>query len=360
LLEQKRAKEKAIAQEKAAPVKRSSPARIPDTTVIPHRQPNVLKNRGLLWITGAGVLFFAGLGIILIRNGLRSDSLFNLFPISIAPSPVAITATLIPTATFTSIPTSIPTFTPEPTAVLDIGSTWTRPADGMTMVYVPGGIFSAGTNCGEADCGMKPVKSLFVDPFWIDKTEVTNEMYARCVAENVCTPPYSYTEASSYSHREYYNDPSFANYPVVYVDHAQADTYCGWVEARLPTDREWEKAARSTDGRIFPWGNSHAGGEANFCDMTCTVESEKNYVDQLSDGYSRLAPVGSFPLFPSPYGALDMAGNVGEMRTDYSVSGGSWASAVRLMYTFNRDSQGAGTYRVPGDTVGFRCVRSAR
>jgi len=166
--------------------------------------------------------------------------------------------------------------------------------------------------------------------FWIDKTEVTNAMYKLCVQAGKCITP---ARSDFYGLFDYYSDPAFGNYPVVYVSLSYAKAYCAWAGRRLPTSDEWEAAARGADGRIYPWGNSAPdGSRANLCDVNCTLEELAHKRDPyIDDGYSYTSPVGSFPLGASPYGVLDMAGNVWEWTSstsgNYSViRGGAWTS----------------------------------
>ncbi|MBK8615505.1 MAG: SUMF1/EgtB/PvdO family nonheme iron enzyme [Anaerolineales bacterium] len=99
--------------------------------------------------------------------------------------------------------------------------------------------------------------SVDLDAFWIDQTEVTNAMYAKCVAEGGCTD--EPTNSSSYTHSSYYGNPEFDDYPVLYVDWNMANAYCSWAGRELPTEAQWEKAARGTDARIYPWGDIFDG-----------------------------------------------------------------------------------------------------
>ena len=234
------------------------------------------------------------------------------------------------------------------------------PADSMIQVYVPSGQFLMGSPDTDPVAGKeeKPQHSVYLSVYWIDQTEVTNAMYSRCVREGVCRAP---QETRSKTRPAYFDDPAFGNYPVIYVAWQDADTYCRWAGRRLPSEAEWEKAARGDDGRVYPWGEYPPGpGMANF----------NNYV-----GDTRA--VGSYPAGASPYGALDMAGNVAEWVADwyhadyYPVSpasnptgpetgefrvlrGGSWFNLQRAMRVAFRLSNYPD---LQSDTVGFRCAR---
>lgn len=172
-------------------------------------------------------------------------------------------------------------------------TTQISPNDSMPMVYVPSGEFLMGSLEGVGEDNEHPQHTIYLDAYWIDKTEVTNAMYAKCVSAGICTDP---LESNSITRSMYYGNPEFDNYPVINVNWNQALAYCNWVGRSLPTEAEWEKAARGTDGRIYPWGNKIP--DNIFSDNLDTTE------------------VGSFPDDMSPYGAMDMAGNVMEWVKD--------------------------------------------
>jgi formylglycine-generating enzyme required for sulfatase activity len=125
----------------------------------------------------------------------------------------------------------------------------TSAADGMVQVYVPAGEFLMGKP-GEPDSN-SPQRTIYLDAFWIDQVEVSNTMYEKCVKDGVCSLP-------ALSDNPYYGKWVYRNYPVAYANWTQAVTYCEWAGRRLPTEAEWEKAARGTDGRKYPWGNEDA------------------------------------------------------------------------------------------------------
>jgi len=218
----------------------------------------------------------------------------TLLPIERA-TPGRYTATsVVPTATLPPIETATPEqyTTARPPAEASIGDTWTRPADGMVMVYVPAGEFLMGSSDadGQARDDEKPQHTVYLDAYWIDRTEVTNAQYRKCVEAGACREPECW---------------SVRDQPVVCVGWGDAQAYAAWVGGRLPTEAEWEKAARGMDGRIYPWGNG-----APDC-------SRANY----SSCVGRPAVVGSYPAGASPYGALDMAGNVWEWVADWYEEG---------------------------------------
>jgi formylglycine-generating enzyme required for sulfatase activity/tRNA A-37 threonylcarbamoyl transferase component Bud32 len=281
--------------------------------------------------------------------------------------------TELPAETPTEEPTAVPTEEPTPAAPpadASLGDTWTRPADGMVMVYVPAGEFEMGST--EGDANEQPVHTVLLDGFWIDRTEVTNAQYLRCVEAGGCSPP---PESSSATRDSYYGNSTYDNYPVTKVHWHLAADYCAWAGARLPTEAQWEYAARGPEGRVFPWGDEFDGTRLNYCDANCPREYADETVD---DGYAAdTAPVGSYPGGASWCGALDMAGNVWEWVADsygdypsgrqvnptgpssgevLVLRGGSWFNAqfnARCAFRFDLLNQ-----RSP--TMGIRCARGSR
>lgn len=173
------------------------------------------------------------------------------------------------------------------------------------MVYIPAGEFQMGCdplhNDGlECDSNSLPLHPVFLDSYYIDRTEVTNAQYARCVAAGVC-------EISYYS-------PEEAKHPASQVTWADANTYCTWIRKRLPTEAEWEKAAHGTNPQAYPWGDS-----GSLCDLTNmeSPDSPSPCPGEHNLGYPPLENVGSYPLGASPYGVLDMLGNAVEWVNDW-------------------------------------------
>ncbi|CAG0976125.1 gamma-glutamyl hercynylcysteine S-oxide synthase [Anaerolineales bacterium] len=177
------------------------------------------------------------------------------------------------------------------------GDTRISPADGMIEVFVPAGIFTMGGIDPRAAENEKPVHQVNMPGFWIDKVEVTNGMYALCVNAGACRLPQNFR---SDSRDKYYGDSQYNDYPVVYVTWLQAKTYCEWAGRRLPTEAEWERAARGDDTRTYPWG-----------DQTPDT-SRANFGNLVGD----TASVGNSAAGISPFGVLDMSGNVAEWTND--------------------------------------------
>jgi len=159
------------------------------------------------------------------------------------------------------------------------------------MVSVPAGDFAMGCGATDTQCrdDEKPSHAVTLVAFEIDRTEVTQDQYAACVQANACDAPRCAWDCTK------------TDYPAGCVAWPQAKAYCTWAGKRLPTEAEWEKAARGTDGRLYPWGN-----DAPDC----------THVNMASCG-AHAEPVGMLPAGASPYGALDMAGNAVEMVADW-------------------------------------------
>jgi formylglycine-generating enzyme required for sulfatase activity len=291
-----------------------------------------------------------------------------------------ITSCALGTSTINPTPSIVPTKNASP---VGLGNTEVSPKDHATMMYIPSGQFPMGSEFGLID--EQPVHIVMLDDYWLDRTEVTNEMYQKCVKAESCEEP---------SNLIYYNDPEYSNHPVVFVSWTNAVAYCSFVDRRLPTEAEWEKAATwnptKEEKRVYPWGNEYNCSKGNFDDETQLDSSLMRDGSVACDGFTLTAPVGNFPEGASPYGALDMGGNVWEWVhdafigvdsfnasglnyyavsrfenpkganpsiTDYrSMRGGSWnwiygygRSAYRLGFGKNNTFEG----------VGFRCAESS-
>ena len=224
---------------------------------------------------------------------------------------------------------------------------------GIEMVLIPKGEFVMGSDRGEDD--EKPAHVLVLPDFYIDKYEVTNSLYKKCVDAEICAVP---KFSGSKTRSTYYGNSRFDNYPVIYVDLYMAKAYCKWRGARLPTEAEWEKAARGKDERTYPWGEGIDLSYANFLGFRTDTAS-----------------VGEYSKGISPYGAYDMAGNVWEWVSsrympypynrpgdredmnvpDYHVKrGGSWKSGNLDLRSSDRQR---GYPTNISDDTGFRCAR---
>lgn len=247
----------------------------------------------------------------------------------------------LPTTIADAISTSTPIpFSPE---ITDI--------NGDTLLLIPAGEFYKGSSCAEAGCTFDQGGTIeTTDAYWIHRTEISNLKYANCVAFGSCTPPY---ESSLGRITDYYSNPEYYEYPVVNITFEQAQHYCDWISGRLPTNSEWEKAARGIDGRGFPWGFDFNGYESNSCDLHCTDLNMRN--PNFNDGYKYTAPVNEFSNFESPYGVINMAGNVQEIVQERNVRGGAWNTAARMLWTFFL----GGSDAIPSESTGFRCVMDA-
>jgi sulfatase modifying factor 1 len=229
------------------------------------------------------------------------------------------------------------------------------------MVWIPAGPFVMGARDDQEDNG--PPHTVDLDGFWIDKYEVTVGEY-QAFLRHFPQPDYQPRQPYGSMPPQYFSSPDYQRYPMVNVSWFAAQAYCAWKGKRLPTEAEWEKAARGTDGRIWPWGHTFGPEHAN--------------VAGVRDGYAYTAPVGSYPAGKSPYGVYDLAGNVWEWVADWFdaqyyarsparnptgppegtlrvVRGGCW---------FADEQFARATYRnhaypeARDNSLGFRCARS--
>lgn len=287
------------------------------------------------------VLLFGGLFISqLNRNGLSAATMPAL-----PTSTSRIVSTDTAVSTLIAEPSStqfIPTITPLPAEMTD--------AKGVQMMLVPAGEFMMGS---ENEDDERPVHTVYLDDFYVDTFEVTNILYKACVAVSACDKP---RDTSRYNNSEY------ANHPVVYVDWDMAQAYCEWRNAKLPTESQWEKVARGTDARIYPWGNS--------IDTTFA-----NYLNIIKD----TSEVGSYANGRSVYGVYDLAGNVWEWVADHYgedyyftlpptannpagpasgkkrvIRGGSWNDSADVVRSSNRAALDPTAF---GTDLGFRCAK---
>lgn len=326
-------------------------------TTRPSYQPAQVRNKWIplfILLIGFGIISAFGIGgyFIFANPGIISPqpgpSLTQSPAITIPPTFTAVP----PTNTLESTPTSEPTFLPTATSL----APEIRDSRNIHMVLVPAGEFTMGSD-DTGNPSSKPAHTVYLDAYYIDKFEVSNENYDACAYAVECRKPLN---TGSVTRRRYFNNPVFANYPVIYVEWKMAQQYCQWRGGRLPTEAEWEKAARGTDARVYPW-------MAN--ELNC---SYANYYGCIGD----TSPVDQYDVGVSAYGAYGMAGNVwewtsslfglypydaGDGREDQKargkriVRGGSWynfggIASVRVDIRFDIEPGYSGAY------VGFRCV----
>ncbi len=233
-------------------------------------------------------------------------------------------------------------------------------ADGMAQVNVPAGEFLMGSAASDPSAypGENPLHRVSLQDFWIDQTEVTNARYARCVGAGACQPP---EKTTSYTRDAYYGKAAYADFPVIFVNWDDAAAYCRWAGGQLPTEAQWEKAARGTEEWPYPWGTAVPSRDV------------LNFNAQVGD----TTEVGHYPAGASPYGALDMVGNVWEWVADWYapdyyarspaqdppgpdhgmgrvMKGGAWNVTSQ---TARAAVRGRRTPDYAYDNVGFRCVR---
>jgi serine/threonine-protein kinase len=257
-------------------------------------------------VTG-GILCFLAVVVFILGIVFRPPSVLPTptpLPPTFTPSLTPTMPTATPTATLT--PSLTPTATLTPTITITPSPTitptpdWLRPAavDGMEQVLIPAGEFVMGSEGGRDF----PRHRVYLDAYWIDRTEISNAQYALCVTAGACTPPNS---TSSATRPDYFGNAEFANYPVIQVNWAQANAYCQWAGRSLPSEAQWEKAARGLDERRYPWGNNRLDRESiNF-----------------GNGYGDTVAVDALPDDWSYFAVWMMGGNISEWVADwYSAS----------------------------------------
>ena len=309
-----------------------------------HRRLSLTLIVGIIGVLALSVLALTSpllIGRIWKPTPASTSTVLNIIPIPARTESPTETEKPVVTASATAFPSEI------------------RDQADIPMVLIPRGEFTMGRL--DAEANERPAHQVFLDDYYIDKFEVTNGAYAACEADGVCKPPSNF---SSQARSEYYNDVGYRNFPVIHVDWEMANAYCTWRRARLPTEAEWEKAARGEDpnNKFYPWGRDTGCKFGNFA--ACNKDTTE---------------VGNYPEGKSPYGVYDMAGNVWEWVADwygytyYELSpynnpqgpdegeyrvlrGGSWnnpPNEVRVSYRVRYYPY------IERFNLGFRCARSA-
>lgn len=224
------------------------------------------------------------------------------------------------------------------------------------MVFIPAGEFAMGSDRGQDD--EQPVHRVSIKAFYLDAQEVTVSRYAEFLTTQKPDPPFKWNEATS---------GSYEHKPVIGVNWYDARDYCRWVGKRLPTEAEWELAARGTEGRIYPWGSAHP------------TKGHANAGQSKWRGYDTLTNVGQFELGKTPNGVYDLAGNLWEWVADWYdatyyqfsprespsgpskgplrvLRGGAWNNDSKAIRSANRAGYAPDARR---NDVGFRCAKDA-
>ncbi len=347
--------------EPLAPAPGAIPAAAPR---LPARTRRRLERRTALALAVGGLFLLAFVAFLFITNLAPETPVAGPQATQTLQSAVAAALTeFAPTPTASPEPTIPLTPTPRP-FITGVGS---------RMIYIPGGQFSLGDDESQEN-DEKPAVPVQIDSFFMDETEVTNAAYALCVTAGVCPRP---DRVGATYHPSYYGDPAFDDYPVINVSWFDADAFCKWRDARLPTEAEWEYAASFNPLEAVkfrhPWGDVFDGARLNFCDVNCRRDGPDAVWD---DGFNDTAPVGSYPGGRSPLGVYDMLGNVMEWVGDWydfkayvniadtnprgpvdgqfkSLRGGSWLSPSEEL---NVSARGNFEPTVSQANLGFRCA----
>ena len=257
------------------------------------------------------------------------------------------------------------------------------------MVLVPAGTFRMGSSEGVGDADEHPAHKVTLSVYCIDKIEVTVKAYAACVTAKGCSAAPLTVNWSGLSaapgelYSRFCNRDDRPDHPINCVDWNQAKAYCAWAGKRLPSEAEWEYAARGKHGLAYPWGNDAPKAKRlNACGTECVAMAKRVLnrewatMYDASDSWETTAPVGSFPAGVSPFGALDMGGNVWEWTADWygAYSGeaatnppGAKTGTARVIRGGGWDYDGAANVRAANRkwyaaldrdyTLGFRCAR---
>ena len=370
------------------PIQRAiAPGRLPAEAPAPPKER--LGASLLRWLTAgvAGLILMAlvGFGIATGFGRQPASTPTATATLVAVTQPIAPTPQPLPTETATAPPAT-------PTEPAEKRKVWAK--DAMTIVYVPAGEFLLGSADSDLDAreDEKPQQSIYLDAFWVDRTEVSVAQFQDFVNQTgyvteaeaeqngggiVYAPdPVGERSASWKLPQGGGAAPATERQPVVQVSRNDARAYCEWAGRRLPTEAEWDKAARGTEGWVYPWGNTFDRRRLNFCDRRCGAAWRTSDYD---DTFARTSPVGLFPAGASPYDALDMSGNVWEWvndfydfrgyyrfptanppgveaGTEHVARGGSWIDPP------DRVRAGARFALAPdarNDVTGFRCAVSA-
>ncbi|MEJ2746955.1 MAG: bifunctional serine/threonine-protein kinase/formylglycine-generating enzyme family protein [Anaerolineae bacterium] len=343
------------------------PVAVPSAPKLPVKTRRQMPQRTMWALVVVLLIALAGVSSLFWLNMEQPEVTEAEATATLQSAVVAALTALAPSPSPLPAPTQAPTPTPEP-IITETGS---------RMLYVPGGVFRMGYDEGESN--ERPSLLIHLDPYFIDETEVTNGQYAQCVDAGACQPPQN-NKSPLDADIVYYGASTYDDYPVIQVSWYDAQTFCDWRGARLPSEAEWEKAAGfdpvEAIKRRYPWGDTFDGTKLNYCDIGCP----RDYADTaVNDGYRDTAPVGSYPDGRSPLGMYDMSGNVMEWVDDwYSphaytdmtdtnprgplegtakvIRGGSWLSDKDEVTVTVRASYDPTVARV---NLGFRCALSA-
>ncbi len=244
---------------------------------------------------------------------------------------------------------------------------------GSRMIQIPTGCFRMGMEAQDPD--EVPVHKVCLSSYWMDRTEVSVAQYAKCVRAGRCDTPTAFSTSEKWRTKCTWRAAGREQHPVNCLTWHKARAYCSWAGKRLPTEAEWEYAARGSDGRVFPWGSKQPS-----CDLAVMGNRAG-----LGCGRNTTWPVGSKPAGASAFGLLDMAGNVWEWMEDcwykdaYTrcatgckdpvmrcsdntkrvIRGASWKYPPKKSKSFRTTLRGFYKPRSRGQGIGFRCARSS-